>query len=139
MNEEFLKFETDGGNFIFTVEGDCCSTSMFYDFIGVKKLLNGGRVTAVEEVPLEGKDIFVKKERSSVMKDRKREDDDIKVYGYRLTTEDPQFGEVSSVFSFRNYSNGYYGGEMVDTPINDLSLPEITDDIIETSPSSHDD
>ena len=54
----------------------------------------------------------------------------IQKYGYAITTESEQFGEMTSVFSFRNSSNGYYGGWMYSTEDREVS-PEITDDIIE--------
>ena len=53
MDEEFLVFETDdSGVHAFTVEGDCCSHSYFFDFYGVRQLLEGGKVTSTEEVEL---------------------------------------------------------------------------------------
>ena len=41
MSNDYLQFDTDGGTFVYAVEGDCCSTSYFYDFHGVEKLLKG--------------------------------------------------------------------------------------------------
>jgi len=128
LNEEYLKFVTDGGNFVFTVEGDCCSHSYFYDFIGVKKLLAGNPITSFESVELSEDD-----PRAKVKPD---EYEEIECYGYRITTEDPKFGEVSSVFSFRNSSNGYYGGWMRDTSPNTSVEPEITDDVLEVEASN---
>lgn len=122
MDEEFLKFETNGGSFVYTVEGDCCSRSLFYDFVGVKHLLRNGPVTAVKEVDLEPDE----KSKGDV------ESGELKIYGYALTTESPEFGEQTSVFSFRNYSNGYYGGWMEAADDREVS-PEITDDVLETA------
>lgn len=116
MNPEFLKFETDDGNFCFGVEGDCCSNSYFYDFYGVKNLLENGKITEVKEVSLDSHELSY--------------GDLIQCYGFQLTTEHPEFGPVTSVFSFRNHSNGYYGGWMHDVPDREV-LPEITDDVIE--------
>lgn len=110
MNEEYLVLDTDQGVMAYRAEGDCCSYSYFHDFIGVTKLLANGAVTKVEEI-----------DRSAIPEiDRivdKYEngyggDDCVQVYGYRMTTMDPIWGEVSSVVSFRNCSNGYYGGWM---------------------------
>jgi hypothetical protein len=100
MTEDYLRFITDDGNFTFEVSGDCCSHSFFYDFIGVKKLLENGPIKLIEDVDKEddGK--------------RKLGNDSISCYGVRFVTEDPKFGEVSSVMSFRNDSNGYYGGSL---------------------------
>jgi hypothetical protein len=92
--------DTDKGTFIYDVEGECCSYSYFHDFIGIKKLLNNGPVVGFESVDLEADDI---------------EDDGYnctQVYGYRFETEHPKWGLMSSVVSFRNESNGYYGGWM---------------------------
>ncbi len=136
ISEDRLIFQTDRGLVGYRVEGDCCSTSYFYDFYGVRHLLSNGPVTRFERVDLgpgdpgwhdcathgdirwgEGNDWHESRQ----------------VYGYRITTEHPRFGPVTSAFSFRNDSNGYYGGWMdlfeVDTiPAGMLSL---TDDIAE--------
>lgn len=132
LNEEYLQFVTDNGTLTYTVSGDCCSRSIFYDFYGVKNLLNNGPVTKWETVDLLPSDI-VKGEYGSD-KDKKDEDTEIQVYGYRFTTESPEWGEMSSVVSFRNYSNGYYGGTLNITSDREVS-PEIFDDVSETSPS----
>lgn len=122
MNEDCLKFETDGGSFTFTTEGDCCSQSVFYDFIGVKKLLENGPIISVKEIPLSVDDSA----------DQKMYQDSVSGYGFEIVTEHPTFGEMTSVFSFRNYSNGYYGGSLCDALNVDVS-PEITDDVLETA------
>ena len=132
FNEDYLKFVTDQGDFTYSVYGDCCSNSLFYDFVGVKKLLENGPVTAVEEVEMHPNDIEETGESYPSYRDRKAEDEDIKVYGYRLITEHPEFGEQSSVFSFRNYSNGYYGGEIEAAGDQEVQ-PEIFDDVSESA------
>ena len=122
MDSEFLVFRTDDGTYSFTVEGDCCSSSYFYDFYGVQNLLNNGPVLKVENVDLDVDEI--EEDYGEV----------IQVYGYRFTTEHPTWGEVSSVVSFRNSSNGYYGGWMEAVNVSDSvidRLPVITDDVIE--------
>lgn len=129
FNEEYLKFETDKGTFIFTVEGDCCSSSMFYDFYGVKKLLKGNPVISTKAIDLDASDVKVDGEYST---DKKSSDESIQVYGYELVTKDSILGEVTSVLSFRNYSNGYYGGWMQEESGDTKVLPEITDDVVET-------
>jgi hypothetical protein len=125
MNENYLRFETDKGVFIYTVEGDCCSQSVFYDFLGVKKLLSGNEVVSTKEINL-----------SPVKEDNKNYQESISVYGFEIVTDDPNFGEVTSVVSFRNYSNGYYGGYMnrekkLGSYLIDVQ-PEIFDDVLET-------
>lgn len=106
MDEDRLVFVTDKGNIGWDVEGDCCSSSYFHDFIGVKKLLAGNPIVRAGEV--------------SELPDKLEYDDSkddmysecIQVYGYEFVTEDPKYGEVTSVMAFRNSSNGYYGGWM---------------------------
>jgi len=122
FNEDFLKFETDIGNFVYGACGDCCSETVFYDFYGVKKLLKGNKIVAVKEVDLLPGDIE---------RDAKSYQESIRVYGYQIFTLDKELGEVTSVFSFRNYSNGYYGGEICSIDERKV-LPEIFDDVIET-------
>lgn len=125
MNEDNLKFETDLGPIVFAVSGDCCSYSYFHDFIGVKKLLQGNPVTAVKEVDLEPTDSKVPVDRHG--------DDVIQCYGYQIFTEDPQLGEVTAVFSFRNSSNGYYGGSLESAPDDTEVSPEVIDDVLEAT------
>ena len=116
MNENNLKFETDKGNFVFTVNGDCCSSSYFYDFTGVEKLLNK-EVKKVEEIELDTKG------------KHEVNHDQLSCYGFRFITEHPEFGELSSVMSFRNDSNGYYGGSLSSAKeSNEEVLPEIVSD-----------
>lgn len=98
MNSDELIFDTDKGFFGFYVVGECCSWSYFYDFHGVHKLLVNGPVVSVEEIPLDADDYSGSEY--------------VRAYGYRIITENPLWGEQSSVFSFRNESNGYYGGWM---------------------------
>lgn len=103
ISDDYLRFVTDQGDLAFTVEGDCCSTSYFYDFIGLDKLLKGP-VLEVAAVPLSEGD-----PRGDVPND---DYEVIECYGYKIVTDDPAFGPVTTVFSFRNSSNGYYGGWM---------------------------
>lgn len=107
-SEDYLVIETDDGTFGFTVEGECCSSSYFHDFFGVEHLLNNGPITEVGDVELDDDDPRFS---SPVMSDDEY-GESIQVYGYKLVTEHPLFGEVTSVLSFRNSSNGYYGGWM---------------------------
>jgi len=135
FNENYLRFVTNDKTFTYGVDGDCCSTSYFYDFHGVKKLLAGNPVTEVKECELEPSDIVEKKDPNygwTSFTDKKSTDDSISVYGFQITTLDPEFGEVTSVFSFRNYSNGYYGGELINSNNQEFISPEIFDDVLET-------
>ncbi len=122
MNEEYLKFETDKGSLVYEVSGDCCSHSYFFDFYGVKKLIENGIVTDVRTVDVAPGDDNTKHDY----------DDCIQYYGYQITTENKELGEQTSVFSFRNSSNGYYGGSIDKVENGDMEvLPEITEDISE--------
>lgn len=128
LTEDYLQFLTDQGTFCFSAEGDCCSHSVFYDFIGVKKLLENGPVKSVRELSLEIDNAT----------DRKQYDESIQAYGYEIVTEHPIFGEMTSVFSFRNYSNGYYGGFLVFVNDRDMSSFEIFDDVLCTEDKKRD-
>jgi hypothetical protein len=122
FNKDYLKFETDEGNIVYSVYGDCCSSSYFHDFYGVKNLI-GRKVTEVNDV-----DLIVKEDDKDYAESKTGE---VSVYGYQITTEDPEYGPVTAVLSFRNYSNGYYGGS-IELGSQDRDVqPEIFDDIIE--------
>lgn len=125
MNENNLKFETNSGNFVFEVEGDCCSSSYFHDFMGVAKLLKGNPVLSVKRIEFMTGD--------SAVKINRNDNGEVVCYGYEIVTEDPKFGLVTSVFSFRNSSNGYYGGWMNNAPDATKVSPEVTEDVLEAS------
>lgn len=112
ISESLLVFQTDAGLVGFEVEGDCCSLSYFHDFYGVKNLLENGPVTAAEAVELAPGDVGYREETWDTEANPREYQDVVLVYGFRLTTEHATFGPVSSVVSFRNDSNGYYGGWM---------------------------
>lgn len=99
-SETVIVFETNHGQRSFLVDGDCCSYSYFYDFYGVEKLLNNGAVISVNDIEL-GEDGYFECDHEL-----------IQVYGYQLVTEHPVWGEQTSALSFRNASNGYYGGNL---------------------------
>lgn len=115
MSQEYLQFHTNEGTFTYTVEGGCCSHSYFYDFHGVKKLLAGNPVVSVRSIPME----VLSDEDAWAF---------VKAYGFEIVTEDPTYGEVTSVFSFRNDSNGFYGGWMKRTNSAPADLKELTDE-----------
>jgi len=102
INTRFLKFITNEGEYVYEVTGDCCSSSYFFDFYGVKNLL-GKVVKDVKEVELKTGDSLVYSHEMS----------DIKVYGYQIfNSDDDDYEPTTAVFSFRNSSNGYYGGSI---------------------------
>ena len=112
---DYLIFEdSEGIQHPYTVEGDCCSQSLFYDFFGIDVLI-GGTIKEIKSVPVTPSDIYGN---GSSYKDQASYDDSIQVYGYQITVQPKEggynYGERTAVFSFRNYSNGYYGGSLVD-------------------------
>lgn len=109
-SEDQLDLMTERGGISFAVEGDCCSHSYFHDFYGVADLLNK-ELTGFEEVHLQPGDVGYRSD-TWEKGTGEVEYDNIQVYGYRFTWEDPLFGTRSAVLSFRNSSNGYYGGWM---------------------------
>lgn len=100
INQKYLQFETDKGDITYRVTADCCSESFFYDFYGIKNLLENGPIIDVKALPVTTEEIGF---------------ETCQKYGYQITTIHPVYGEVTSVFSFRNMSNGYYGGEIEET------------------------
>lgn len=96
FSDDYLTFVTDAGLISYAVDGGCCSCSYFNDFVGLDKLTNGP-ITEVKTINLDSK-----------------EDDYTltQYYGYALTTEHPTWGPMTTVWSFRNESNGYYGGSL---------------------------
>lgn len=118
-NSDFMRFVTDQGNVDYEVTGDCCSSSYFFDFFGLDNLIKNGPVKEVKDVALEPAVLITKQEFN---------DGEIKVYGFQITTESPEYGEVTSVFSFRNSSNGYYGGSIERTDNAPTELPLLTRD-----------
>lgn len=100
LTEDELTFTTDAGlTFHYTVEGDCCSWSYFYDIVGAEKLYENGPVEGVGICPLEEDEV-------------RDEYGETQCYGFQIVTEHPKWGPQTTVFSFRNESNGYYGGWM---------------------------
>ncbi len=138
MNEDLLIFKfSDETMAAFETGADCCSQSVFYDFYGVKKLLENGPVISVGELPKRLRDAEARFD--EIISDNKGYQESIESYGYEIVTEHPEFGPQTSVFSFRNYSNGYYGGWM-NHHSGDLdiqSVTVITDDVFCTD-QSHD-
>lgn len=104
MTEGELKFHTDSETLTYAVDGDCCSRSYFYDMHGKEKLLENGPVVSIGTIELD-------------KPDDKDPDDDyeshyVQAYGFEIVTKHPKWGEQTTTFSFRNDSNGFYGGDM---------------------------
>lgn len=124
LNRTNLKFETDHGSFVYAVDGDCCSYSEFWDFYGVKNLLAAGPVKEVSEVELDPATGSLRPNADG---------ESTQYYGYKLVAEHPELGDITAVFSFRNMSNGYYGGSLVNAADDIDVAPEITDDVVEAA------
>lgn len=126
INDDYLVITTNEGVLSYMVTGDCCSQSYFHDFIGVSNILNN-TVLGTEEIAVE--DITEKQ----VVKEGDYPSECLQHYGYRIVTDHPKFGEVSAVVSFRNDSNGYYGGsieEIDGVRLSEEKLTTITEDWI---------
>jgi len=104
INDKRLVLQTDQGDFTFLVYGDCCSDSYFHDFLGADKII-GHKIIYVEKIEL-------KEDEKKHTKSELENSEVTEWYGYRIVVEHPDFGEVSATLSFRNESNGHYGGWM---------------------------
>jgi hypothetical protein len=102
--ENVIYFDCGPDMFIgYTALGDCCSESWIADIFHFSNLCE--KVLAVEEIPLDS---------YNVEDNRGRQEYD-QVYGYRFITEQGQ-----AILSFRNSSNGFYGGWL--EPLKDALL-----------------
>ena len=110
-----LYFE-DGTSLGLVVSGDCCSHSYWHDLIGVNHLLEGARIVKCQEMLLGEREIEPYCEYT-------------KAYALKIVSEHPVWGEVTTIFAFRNDSNGYYGGECTVGPILDGTWP-VTGDVL---------
>lgn len=107
MSEETLEFRTDAGDVLtYVVDGECCSRSYFYDMHGRKNLIENGPVVSIGTVKLAEPDVSSEADGEYVSNYV------VQAYGYQIVTEHPQWGEQTTVFSFRNDSTGDYGGTM---------------------------
>jgi len=96
--EQFLRIAHTGGTLCVEAMGDCCSESWFADLTGLSALLEAPVTRVVElEMPESVGDHEFRDERTRQEWDQ--------VYGYRIETP-----AGSATLSFRNSSNGYYGG-----------------------------
>ncbi len=105
------------------VEGDCCSGSYFYDFYCADKIV-GKKVEDFVDIDLDPTDLKIHDNDGY---------DVIAVYGYKIICEpndDYYNTSNTAVFSFRNSSNGYYGGYLVNGVAYNKSIPEIKEDTV---------
>lgn len=137
-NQQFIRFTTDQGDFIWETIGDCCSHTYIHDFIGVQGLI-GSKVTEVTNIDLEDSWAL------------SAENDRNKSYGIRIRAElvnkNVWDDTAVAVLSFRNESNGYYGGSLeliypkigyqwlglteIKSEKDFPNLPQITADVLE--------
>ena len=95
----------DGSSRKFGVGGDCCSTS-WIEHLETPDSILGATITAVEEgygVPWDGHECEKSLPKCS--------HESLSVYNTKFRTDK---GEI--VLEYRNNSNGYYGGYLVDIP-----------------------
>lgn len=120
MNPEYIVFiDTTGQEFWYCCWGDCCSRSYFYDAYGINHLIHNGPVLGVETV-----------EMAEPQDANAQAGEFVQAYGFRPITEHKMWRDVSTTFSFRNDSNGYYGGVMEPCsapPLGSFSLEGLVD------------
>jgi len=111
-SQEYLVFQCKQRNFVYYVDGECCSESWFADVVSINALL-GHTVNSVDEVDM-----------GEINDDRGRQECD-EAYGYKLKTT----GGYADIV-FRNSSNGYYGGSLrlVGDIGEHIKLMELTED-----------
>lgn len=115
MSEDYLLIHFEGNDpLILGVEADCCSMSYFHDFIGAENVI-GKKLISIDSVYLNGATTQFKPPNDDI------NNSVVKVYGYQIVATNDIYGELRAVFSFRNASNGYYGGELrlADRPLTD--------------------
>lgn len=98
INLTFVDGETIG----LWVTGDCCSHAYWHDLIGVEHLLEGSRITDVVDLGLGTRD--------NEAIGLEGHQDETSAYALKIVSDHPTWGEVTTVFAYRNDSNGYYGG-----------------------------
>lgn len=103
VNNTYIKFLTNEGNFCFFTESDCCSESWINHISGIETLL-GEIVTKVDKI-----------EMPEIQKDepdfsgRQKVD---RIYSFKIFTL-----QGICELEMRNSSNGYYGGSLESTEI----------------------
>lgn len=134
FHTQALIFEFDNDTYLpLGVSGDCCSNSYFYDFIGVKKII-GKKIIGFEEIELSDSELDESQK-------RQYKNGELDLYGYKIICDDNNDKFMTSntaVFSFRNESNGYYGGYLCKFKYscacrhksNIQGVPIIRDDIV---------
>lgn len=115
INDDVLFIHTNEGIHKFSVVGDCCSHSYFYEINNVWQML-GNTVVDIESINMP----------EVPASDYKEYEESLQAYGYKIHTN---FGY--GLIVFRNSSNGYYGGYMeYDGLVNhtEVTGKELTED-----------
>lgn len=118
QNQNDCVLKTDKGYFKITLGSDCCSESFIGDVLKADK----GKVIRVEDIELiEGES---KDENIYGVPTRESRQEVDKLFGIKIVLEDFEhkcFGPISRsvILSFRNASNGYYGGWVEDVELID--------------------
>ena len=99
-NDRTLVFRTDAGEVKWSVDGDCCSESLFTD-VRINDVI-GRRITKVRELNMV--DPLLAPGNLTASLDLQ---DVEQVYGLVI-----EAGDASGLIVHRNYSNGYYGGSL---------------------------
>ena len=122
VSPEFLYIKTDEDATCLGTYGDCCSSTDIHDVIGVKKVLKTGPIVGFRETKAsEYCEGYVGPW-----------DDSVQNYGLEIVVDHPEFGEVTCVVSYRNNSNGYYGGNLEYDGMNKpLGVTQIFDDALD--------
>lgn len=112
----------DGRVYECVVAGDCCSHSYFAEVVNLKSLISGSAIKDIVDMPLMDQE---------KLKTNGREMDVgylVQVYGAKIYFEDKKL--KPTIISFRNASNGYYGGSMLEPRLvhHFPEQNEITDD-----------
>lgn len=105
-----ILFETADGNFCYSTAGDCCSSSWIEHFEGVQNLI-GATISTIEEIDIS--------ERPDPTPDKHY---CLRIYGYKFITD-----KGHAVLDFRNDSNGYYGGYIVEGDASIATIPLVAD------------
>ena len=119
IDTQYLFINTEQGSVLMAALGGCCSNTMIHDIIGVKKVLNTGPLVSIRPT-----------HQASEACENYTEpwDDCVQNYGLEIVVDHPEYGEVTCVVSYRNNSNGYYGGYLKLAGSNRRNVPLITDD-----------
>jgi hypothetical protein len=105
--EDSLRIETDRGNIRVSVSGDCCSTSIFYDFI-VPEECYGTEIIDFDDWNRDGKvpdEAYVDKKAREVCGEDRWYSDCLSIWDVIFKTKN---GDV--LLRHVNSSNGYYDG-----------------------------